>query len=270
MTIHVPLIINDIRERLIHRNKNWLCMIIGETGSGKSYCALRIAELIDPNFPPDCCRVYFSVKAMITDMKNGLLKKGDVAILDETGVSFSSRKWWSMENRNFGFLLQAVRHRNFAIIFCLPSSSMMDKTGRILMHTIVQTMNISYRDKYVSVKWKNSKWDDINMRMNYRYPVVTNPDGTRVRLTQMHIQYPSNKLMVENYEKKKGEFTQMLMEEAEKQIDAKDRPKKVRPMGEKRAMIETMLKEGKLKPAQIAKATGATRTYVSIIRGEMK
>ena len=35
-----------IRVRLLYQNKNWLAIITGDTGSGKSYSALRIAKKI--------------------------------------------------------------------------------------------------------------------------------------------------------------------------------------------------------------------------------
>jgi ABC-type dipeptide/oligopeptide/nickel transport system ATPase component len=263
------LIIQDIRNRLIHYNKNWLCMIIGETGSGKSYCALRIAELINPDFPKDASKVYFSVKELIEDMQAGVLKKGDVAILDETGVSFSSRKWWSVENRNFGFLLQAVRHRNFAIIFCLPSSTMMDKAGRLLMHTVIQTQYIDRHKKVVITKWKNSRWDDIMGKMWYQYVRVKTPDGRIVRVTKMAIHRPSEDL-VDNYEAKKKAFTQALMDTAKEKIGQSEEDERLsrNKVYIKQAVISD-IKEGRLRTGEIAKKNNTSSVYVSMIRRKM-
>jgi len=41
-----------IHRRLYQYNKNWLAIICGETGSGKSYSALKIAETATRPFPP--------------------------------------------------------------------------------------------------------------------------------------------------------------------------------------------------------------------------
>jgi ABC-type dipeptide/oligopeptide/nickel transport system ATPase component len=43
-------IIESVKRRINHQNKNWLAIICGETGSGKSYSALRLAEMIESFF----------------------------------------------------------------------------------------------------------------------------------------------------------------------------------------------------------------------------
>jgi ABC-type glutathione transport system ATPase component len=226
------LIIQDIRNRLIHYNKNWLAAFIGETGSGKSYGAMHVAEMIDPDFPKDASRVYFSIESMIDDIENESITQGDCVILDETGVSFSNKKWFSQENRNFGWLLQAVRCKNFAIIFCLPSLSFMDKTGRLLMHTIVQTRHVDRMKKVVVAVWKNTRWNDINNTMYYQFPRIK-VNGKTVRVNVMHIHKPSEEL-IKNYEVKKKAFVDNLLTQAKANIKRSKEPKVKRPVGRPR------------------------------------
>jgi len=52
-----------VKRRLYEYNKNWLAIICGETGSGKSYSALKIAETVDPTFSPE--RIVFSSEQFV-------------------------------------------------------------------------------------------------------------------------------------------------------------------------------------------------------------
>ena len=42
-----PIFIQYIKDRTLKKNKNFLMLFVGATGSGKSYSALRFAEMID-------------------------------------------------------------------------------------------------------------------------------------------------------------------------------------------------------------------------------
>jgi ABC-type dipeptide/oligopeptide/nickel transport system ATPase component len=212
-----PVIVR-VRERLGSENRNWMALIIGETGSGKSYTAMSLAQEIDPSFPEDARRVYFSVTQLVNDIRDNKVTKGMVVILDETGVTFSNRKWWSQENRNFGFLLQAIRHRCFAIIFCLPSMSMMDKQGRQLAHALIQTERINYREKYVLVRWKEVSWNDFENRLFYRFPRVVDHFGVIRKQKQMRVYLPT-KALIEAYEIKKREFTDKLTDDSSNAVN---------------------------------------------------
>ena len=57
--------------RINRYNKNWLCIVCGATGSGKSYTALKIAETVDPNF--NIKKVVFTAKDFM-NLINCLLK----------------------------------------------------------------------------------------------------------------------------------------------------------------------------------------------------
>ena len=55
-----PVLIQYIRDRVEKRNKNFVMLFVGATGSGKSYSALRLAEMLDKTF--DIERVKFKAK----------------------------------------------------------------------------------------------------------------------------------------------------------------------------------------------------------------
>ena len=69
----------------IRNNKNFLGFLSGPTGSGKSYCCLRIAEEVDPDFTLE--RVVFNGIDLMNLVNSGKLKKGSVIIFEEAGVA---------------------------------------------------------------------------------------------------------------------------------------------------------------------------------------
>ena len=78
-----------IRQR-IKKNKNFLGVITGPTGSGKSYAGLTICKEVDPEF--DETRVIFKAKDLMSLINSGELKAGSTILWDEAGVDLSNRR----------------------------------------------------------------------------------------------------------------------------------------------------------------------------------
>ncbi|HUS49172.1 MAG TPA: hypothetical protein VMZ91_03355, partial [Candidatus Paceibacterota bacterium] len=88
------LMLKYINRKMIN-NKNFLSVITGSTGSGKSYSCLRLAELWynyyfnGKPFPTE--NICFSVDELIRRLRNGKLKKGDLLIAEEIGISANAK-----------------------------------------------------------------------------------------------------------------------------------------------------------------------------------
>jgi len=121
-------ILNRVRGRLWRLNMNFIMVITGPTGSGKSWAALRIAEYIDKEFSME--KVYFEITPLVADLRDGKLKRGSAAVLDEAGVSFASRSFQSVQNKQMSALLQIFRASNIALIITLPNMSFRLCEGR--------------------------------------------------------------------------------------------------------------------------------------------
>jgi len=131
-------IVNAIKDRLNFRNKNWLCVVCGETGSGKSYSAISFGSMIGRTF------IVFTPLEFLELLNSGKIKKGDVIIFDEAGVGLSARRWQSEQNIVMGSVLQTFRHMNIAVIFTVPNLSFVDVQARKLFHMIMETESIDY------------------------------------------------------------------------------------------------------------------------------
>jgi len=120
--------------RRISENKNCLILVVGGTGSGKSYFSLDIASQLDPSFSIDrCCWDAVTFSKLIS----ARLPSGSAIIGDELGVFMSARDWNKKENKALSKALQTIRFMNHYIFFTVPKLSMVDVNARQLFHFIV-------------------------------------------------------------------------------------------------------------------------------------
>src|SRR2546428_4354673 len=100
----------ELRERTASRNLNAIVALIGSTGSGKSYTAMRLGQLIDSSFGVD--RVVFTKEAFL-DLVNADLPRGSVLVWDEAGLRLPPRGWECVMNRAVGYILLTLRFKNY-------------------------------------------------------------------------------------------------------------------------------------------------------------
>jgi len=207
-------VLQDIQNRITKQNKNWLCIICGETGSGKSYTALRIGESLDPTF--NINRVVFTAAEFMALLNSGTLKEGSCIVWDEAGVGIPSREWYTISNKAINYVLQTFRHENLAVIFTTPTLSYIDSQSRVLFHTYIEPLHINYREEYVNTKWLNLQFNSRMQKQYYQYPVEKN-NGKRVTINRVWFYKPSPRL-VKDYEEKKKDWAKNLKLELELRI----------------------------------------------------
>lgn len=133
----------------VRANKNWLGLICGPTGSGKTYFSLAVCEKFFPRFTVD--NIAFSIKEWLNIFSN--CKKGDIIIFDE-GQEFSSRRSMDDKNVEFSNILAMIRFTQISSFFTLPDLRMIDVTSRRLMHSYMYTMDI---DRKTCPLWQRSR-----------------------------------------------------------------------------------------------------------------
>jgi len=210
----IDVIIRGIRDRINHQNKNWLCIICGETGSGKSYSALAIAKLIDPSFNID--RVVFTPEELIRLLNSRKLHKGNVIMFDEAGVGIPAREWYSLSNKAINYIFQTFRHENLGVIFTTPSFDFIDSQTRKLFHTYIQTISVNFKEKVVESRWFNLQYNPRFGQMYYKHFRVATEQGIII-VDPIEISKPPEDL-VEAYENKKRQFTKVLKKDVESDI----------------------------------------------------
>jgi hypothetical protein len=122
-----------IEDRLKYK-KNVIFFICGGIGEGKSYAALRIAELIEPNFNVREQVIYYPLHFLET-INNAVQKNYKVLVLDEAHTTIPSRLWYSFSNLAIHFVLTTFRQvKNMALIIVAPNLMWIDKTLREMIN----------------------------------------------------------------------------------------------------------------------------------------
>ena len=115
------MLIEYIKERLFERNRNFIGIFVGETGSGKSFSALHMASQIDPNFERDCkYKIIFSADDLYKLLNEKKLKQGDCILWEEMGVAADSRKFYTVQNQAVTYFLETGRALNIALLMTVP------------------------------------------------------------------------------------------------------------------------------------------------------
>ena len=193
------------------QNANFL--FIGDTGSGKTYSAIKWAYDLDKNFNVD--RICFSLNDFLELLDkgdaHGRLNKGSCVILDEIAGSeegADSRSFMSKSNKNFSFLATTFRIRGLIVFYCAPLKSQIDANIRRLgIRAVVQhyerNINLITKRNRVIINWR---WIDPVSGKDYNPAPVIYIKGigkAKVSLSSTPIP-PKDLLLV--YERKKRAF----------------------------------------------------------------
>lgn len=143
-------LVNYMKHRVLNSNKNFLCIITGETGSGKSFAGLKLGEEIDSNFNVD--NVVFSITEFMKFLASDKPKRGSVIMFEEVGVSVSNRNWQKAINKLFNFIMQTFRYKNLIVFFTVPDYNFVDKQTRSLFHAQFELQGINQTEGYSTLK----------------------------------------------------------------------------------------------------------------------
>ena len=180
----------------IYSKNNFLELVTGPTGIGKTYCALRQCEMYDPKF--DSSRIVFTMKEFL-DLLPSLPSKSFV-LWDEAGVSVGHRTWLSPANMAIAMVAQSFRYRFINVIFALPSRFYLDKVPRELCH-----YEVMMQRRGVGSVYKIYKSAFVDMTYT-KY------------LGHIYLSFPS-KHLCEEYERMRAEHQDALYERLRKEQD---------------------------------------------------
>lgn len=212
-----------VRDRLHKQNRNYLCAIVGPTGSGKSYSALRLAEQVDPDF--SIGQVCFTPKEFMDLLNSGRLKRGSVIVFDEAGVAVNSRNFQSQTNKLLHYVNQTFRSNNYGVIYTLPDFGFLDVGIRKLVHSILETKKIDYNQEVVWVRPLMVENNAQSGKIYMKYPRVRYAETPRLKkvITKMFVHKPSDRL-IKDYETRKAAYNKGLQSDVQATLNTQDKP----------------------------------------------
>jgi len=146
--------------RLNAQNEHWMLCIVGEEGSGKSFTALKIALMVDPDFGAE--NVFFRPVEILQQLRDDEYKPGDVFVLDEAGVGLGKRSWQEKGQRKLNQALQLVRDHNIGIIFTLPRLGELDSQAKGRLQNVFEIVK-KEDGEFVQGPWWTSSVDRMDM-----------------------------------------------------------------------------------------------------------
>jgi hypothetical protein len=148
-----PFFLREIEKR---KNNIEACIvgIFGGAGRGKSYIALRLAEIIDKNFDPDLQVAFGSEEFLKLISPNSPLKMGQVIIVDEAQFSAGSRNWYNEIQKDLMAHLEAVRSMGFIIFIVALNLATLDVIAR--NYTLTHMIYMKRRGRGIAYRFYNS------------------------------------------------------------------------------------------------------------------
>jgi len=137
-TERIPNWLLDQIEKRLKGHLNLNMSIVGDTGAGKSYLALRLGELISKRF-----NTPFTIEQVLFDPTQffkiiQVLPSRSVIMFDESSVSLDSHKWMTVQNKMLSYVTETYRFKEFVTVFCLPSLHMLDSRVRQVVHVLIR------------------------------------------------------------------------------------------------------------------------------------
>lgn len=209
-----PAWIRYIHNR-ISKKKNFLVLVFGPTGSGKSWTCLSVASMLDKNFTPD--RIVFGLKGLMQLINSGEnYPAGSAFLWDEFQIEGGNRNWQSLTNKLLNSLLSTFRHKNFILLINAPYGDFIDSQSRKLLHAEWEVTGIDYDNEKTILKPMVIQYNSRRRQFYYKYMRVYTKKGV-CPITKWKISKPA-KWLVEEYERMKTEFTTQLNKSIEKQL----------------------------------------------------
>ena len=215
----------------MRKNNNNLISICGKTGSGKTWVAMSISEIMSrmDGVPFDVDHIVFSLTELMELINSGKLKRGSKIVFDEPQISIGAREFQSEANKVFNFLISTFRHRNFTLFFCTPFEKLLDKSTRRLFHAKFETMSINPNKQTCRIKPRFIEYSDFKENPYRKQLVAVVKDSKTGKSVSNKVAYwdiprPSQEL-IDRYEVKKRQFTDRLNRNIYKRLQDYDKDK---------------------------------------------
>ena len=117
--------LDKVKSRVLTKDRDFVAVIDGEEGVGKSVLAQQIAAYLDPEFSLD--KIVFNSDEFLKIIKDPKVKKGSCIVLDEAFSAANNRASLTEVNRSMIGVATEMRQKNLFVLMVLPSFFDLDK-----------------------------------------------------------------------------------------------------------------------------------------------
>jgi len=203
-------------KKRIDNHLNFLAVVTGGPGVGKSYSCLEIAYEIDSDFNP-LKQVFFDFRGLMksinefNDPETELgKKKYKVIVLEECQTIVNNKKWQSKTNQLFLYLLSTFRNQQFILLLNAPYTDFLDSASMKLIHAEISCEGWNKETKKSHTRPNLLQWNP-KVQKYYRHKLFVITPGQKgyQKLVNWYISKPP-KHITDPYETYKTAFTQAL------------------------------------------------------------
>lgn len=229
--------------RLHYQNKNFICLIVGEPGAGKSLTALQLARMLDitplgdgkfvQNFhlrrgkdgKADAeTKLVFGPSDFLRLVKSGL-PRGSCIVWDEAGVGNDATKWNDRKSQLIKHIMQTFRSRNYGVFMTVPDKESVTLSTRRLVHCYIDVFKRQGRHAQMSIVWLKRERTGEKTTTYYKRPTFVDPVSGQIKKIYVYkvpkipdvIEFEYNKIK-DNTLQNLYEFYQREMEIMEKEL----------------------------------------------------
>lgn len=234
----MSLIIDRIlRPRILKQNKNALIVILGDTGSSKSYDGIGVCLAFDPTF--NSKRIaHMTGESFMEVLTQKGLRRGKAIMWDDVGKGLKAREFQELINRIITDILQTFRIKGLLVIFTVPDISFVDSIARKLFHYQMETVTIDYKNKYAICKFFRIQVNRRSGEAYHKYPMIV-IKGEKKWITRFKIKIPPKELIKE-YEKDKRKAYKKLEIQTKKTIQKIEERTFKKLMGDKEIISDVI------------------------------
>lgn len=212
-----PILREKVWKRIHRKDKNWMGIVCGETGSGKSEFGLRLCELLDPDFSED--QIAHTIQEFI-ELVNEDRPPGSFILFDEVGVALSHATHYDEDQIRLNHVLETWRSQNRGLVMTAPHMGLVQKSSRGLLHAQMDMLGINLSYYLAEARYRRISTDTDDGELYKKYPRLRE-DGRKRKFRTLQLYKPSPDI-VEPYQEKKEAFNDSLNEDVLQQVRPDD------------------------------------------------
>lgn len=167
--------LDKVRVRVLSKDRDFVAVVDGEEGVGKSVLAQQIAAYFDPDF--NLNKICFNADDFLRIIKDPKTKKGSCIVLDEAFAAANNRASLTEVNRAMIGVATEMRQKNLFVLMVLPSFFDLDKyfalwRCRALFHLFFDDQEDRH---YVIFPKESKKYLYLNGKKTYSYAKPKSP-----------------------------------------------------------------------------------------------
>jgi hypothetical protein len=211
--------------RVKNRNNSTNIRFIGDTGSGKSWSALFMAEqmakMMNKEIEGD--DIYFGIGDVIRKVEKDPPKPGTIFFIDEQQIEGGSGEWMNLRGKAYTAFFSTVRSKRYIIISTMPFADMIIKKVRRFFHLEIETLSVNENAQVVNTKpralsYHKHKDKTYRMRLIMKIKNPITGKTKSIKIDTWQVPKPSDEI-IELYEEKKAKFQQETYSKLVRDLD---------------------------------------------------